>query len=92
MSDTPHLRQIPQSTVDELCDRAAEFSKFNYTVRLEVEGFRESRTPWDATRTANALSNVSDTSDDLAALVRDIDAAAEACARAVPANRMKRRA
>jgi hypothetical protein len=51
----PHLRPIDAATVNALCDRAEPLVSASYTLLLEVKGFRESRTPWDARRLANAL-------------------------------------
>ena len=58
MSDTPiHLVPMDAALVDELCDRAGRIAFDSYTVLREIDGFRESRTPWDARRLANALWN-----------------------------------
>lgn len=52
----PHLQPVDAATVDDLCDRAEKVAFVSYLVRLEIKGFRESRTPWDARRLANALA------------------------------------
>ena len=89
--DVPHLRQMDEAIVVDLCERAAKLSCYNYTIRKEIQGFLESRSPWDATRLANALALTNPVDPDVQGLVRELDAAAEACAGAVPANRMTRR-
>ena len=86
-TDTPHLRLMPPEEVNAFCDRAERLTMDSYTVRLESNAFRVSRTPWDATRLANALWHYEKGNATIEALVRDIDAAAEACAGLVPANR-----
>ena len=88
MSDTsPHLRQIAANKVADLCDRAFARAGNSHTVRLEIEGFRKSRTPWDATRLANILWRMDKANPLVEELVRDLDQAAEDCAECVPSNR-----
>lgn len=89
--DIPHLRQIAAETTTELCDRAIRIAADSYSLRVEIEGFRLSRTPWDATRLANALDNLVERSAAVQSLVADLDAAAEDCAGLVPSNRHARR-
>ena len=52
-----HLQPIePASVVHELCDLlAVEISAAGYGVAAELLAFRETRTPWDGKRLANAL-------------------------------------
>ena len=86
-----HLRQIPCEIVSDLCDRAeAIVGPTALSIRIEIDGLRASCTPWDATRLANALDNYRNT-DEIKALVADLDAAAEDCAGLVPGNRQSRR-
>ena len=85
--DIPTLRQLPKDKVDALCDRALELAPDSYGMRQEAEAFRESRTPWDATRLANILSHVGKGNVLINELVTDIDVAAEDCAELVPPNR-----
>jgi hypothetical protein len=91
MSDTPgeglaHLRPMESELVDNLCDRAVAASPDSYAVRLEIEGFRRSRTPWDAMRLANALAYRGAESDATKALVLDLDSLAHERAALVPAG------
>lgn len=90
-NDVPTLRQMPPEEVTAFCDRAIAACPTSYTVRVEAEAFRQSRTPWDATRLANALDIQSDNNAALGELVGEIDRAAEACAGLVPSNRLSRR-
>lgn len=90
-TDIPHLRQIVTATVADLCERAVKIAADSYSLRIEIEGFRISRTPWDATRLANALDNLVERSAAVQSLVADLDAAAEDCAGLVPSNRHARR-
>lgn len=91
MSDTPHLRQMPEDEVNAFCDRVIAAFPDSYGLRLEAEGFRQSRTPWDATRLANILDIENETSPAVGELIGEIDRAAEACAGLVPPNRLARR-
>lgn len=90
MSDIPHLRQISQETVDLLSERAEILAASSHSVLVEAEAFRLTKTPWDATRLANALSYL-EQSTPIEELIRDLDAAAEACAGLAPSNRLSRR-
>lgn len=90
-NDIPNLRQMPADEVNALCDRAEAACPNSYTVRVEADGFRRERTPWSATRLANALDIQSDNNTALGELVGEIDRAAEACAGLVPSNRLSRR-
>jgi hypothetical protein len=90
-TDTPHLRLMPPEEVNAFCDRAIALCPDSYTVRLEADGFRLERTPWSATRLANALDIQSDNNQAIGDLVGEIDRAAEACAGLVPTNRLSRR-
>ena len=85
--DIPHLRQIAQASVDTLVQRAIQLAPDSYTIRLEAHAFKESRTPWDATRLGNALWHHAERTPAVTELVRDIDVAAEDCAEFVPPNR-----
>ena len=95
--DIPHLRQIAQATVDALCDRVAQrveqLATDSYSVRLEAKAFRESCTPHDATRLANALEIYDEKrmAEPIWSLIRDLDAAAEERAGMVPSNRFATR-
>lgn len=89
--DISHLRQIAAASVAELCDRAVRIAADSYSLRIEIEGFRLSRTPWDATRLANALDHLVERSAAIQSLVADLDAAAQDCAGPVPLNRHVRR-
>ena len=88
-----HLRQIDPETVSDLCDRAeAITSPSAVHIRMEIDGFRQSATPWDATRLANILDNYRyRNTPEVKALVADLDAAAEVCAGVAPSNRHSRR-
>ena len=62
MTDTdewvpPHLRQLPQETVERLVGIVtSEFAgAMPYTLKMELEGFQRDRTAWDGRRVANAL-------------------------------------
>ena len=52
-----HLKPIePAATVHALCDRlATEVPASEYTIAAELLAFRETCTPWDGKRLANAL-------------------------------------
>lgn len=53
-----HLIPIePASKVADICHRLTELQP-SYAARLELEAFRESQTPHDARRLANALRHV----------------------------------
>ena len=52
----PHLVPMDADVVNHLCDLAQKLAFDSYTVRAEIDGFRKSRTPWDAQRLANALA------------------------------------
>ena len=90
-TDTPHLRLMPPDEVNAFCERAIAACPDSYTVRLEVDGFRRERTPWFATRLANALDIQNEASVAIGELIGEIDRAAEACAGLVPSNRLARR-
>ena len=90
-TDTPHLRQMPVEEVNGFCDRAIALCPDSYTVRLEADGFRLERTPWSATRLANALDIQFDNNVKVGELVGEIDRAAEACAGCASPNRLSRR-
>lgn len=90
-TDTPHLRLMPVEEVNDFCDRAIALAPDSYTVRLEADGFRLERTPWSATRLANALDIQNESNIAIGELVGEIDRAAEACAGLVPTNRLARR-
>ena len=89
--ETPHLRLMPPEAVNGFCDRAIAACPDSYTVRLEADGFRLERTPWSATRLANALDINNESSITIGELIGEIDRAAEACAVLVPSNRLARR-
>lgn len=58
MSLPDHLTPIePAEKVHDLCDRILGLD-LPYVVRLEAQVFRETRTPHDARRLANALRHV----------------------------------
>ncbi len=84
MSDIPHLHLTPmdEALVDALCDRAQRLVFDSYTVLREVDGFRQSRTPWDARRLANALA-IDNPQDPL---VKELDKLAHDRAGLVPAG------
>lgn len=64
-----HLQPIDEAIVEELYARVRALP-VPLHVRLELDAFRESRTPWDAMRLANALHHPM-----LApALVKELDA------------------
>ncbi len=79
--DTPHhLRMIDLYTVNVLCDRALTMCP-SPGIRVEIRAFQLSRTPWDATRVANAIFHLArEKTPDVMELVHDLDAAAEAVA------------
>lgn len=59
MSDdgTPlHLVPIERDIVYSLCDRAMLLTGGEMGIALEAQGFRDSRTPWDARRLANGIA------------------------------------
>ncbi len=80
--ETPHhLRMIGLSTVHSLCKRATDLNLPSHGVTIEVAAFHVSRTPWDATRLANAIFHLAhEKTPDVLELVHDLDAAAEAVA------------
>jgi hypothetical protein len=57
---TDHLRPIePAAAVHKLCNRlATEILASEYTIELELLAFRETCTPHDARRLANALRHI----------------------------------
>src|SRR5262245_8748753 len=89
MSHVPHLRQMEEAAVNDLCARALNLG-LSHGIKLEVYGFKESRTPWDATRLANALAMNGAVSIDCLRLIAGLDRAAEACAGAVLPNKGRR--
>ena len=92
MQDTPlHLIPIEQATVEALCNRAMAFAFDSYTVRLEVRGFRDSCTPWDAMRLANSLaaSQMVSPSSAVDELIGDLDRLAHERAALVPMQRRR---
>jgi len=90
VNDIPHLRQIDARFAAEACARAIAAVPDDYGVQLEAEAFRVSRTPWDATRLANALAITHLRGEGVWTLVLDLDAAAEDCAGMAPSNRLPR--
>lgn len=90
-NDTPHLRQIASEIITDLCDRAEGLEPYSHATVLESRALRDSRTPWDATRLANAIAILFPNTEDAADLVRDLDAAAEDCAGLVPSNKHQRK-
>jgi hypothetical protein len=52
---SPHLCQITQDKVESFYWRILANGAIPYHVKLELDAFRESRTPWDGLRVANAL-------------------------------------
>lgn len=86
-----HLIPIEPETVDALCDRAMAHAFDSYTVRLEVKGFRESRTPWDAMRLADALActQMESPSSAVDEVIADLDRLAHERAGLVPRQRRR---
>ena len=87
-----HLIPIEQDTVEALCDRAMALAFDSYTVRLEVKGFRESCTPWDAMRLANALASTQmemSPSSAVDEVIADLDKLAHERAGLVPRQRRR---
>ena len=81
LSATPsHLTQMGSALVASLCFDALRIAGSSQHVRLEVEGFKISRTPWDATRLANAIWVWDPGNFTVVELVARIDREAEACA------------
>ena len=60
MTTPDHLKPIePASAVEALCERlATEIPAHHYTVLEEFHAFRETRTPHDGRRLANALRHI----------------------------------
>ena len=60
-----HLKPIePAATVHALCDRlATEIPASEYTIAAELLAFRETCTPWDGKRLANALRHIGERRD-----------------------------
>ena len=71
----PHLRRMHAVIVDSLCAKARSHFLDSYGVLTEVDGFRESRTPWDARRLANAMANYdpSRVTPEVAAIIAELD-------------------
>ena len=80
-----HLRPIEQETVDAFCQRVASAANCNFSILMEMRGFKKDRTPWDAQRLANVLA-IYDIDPEL---VRDLDRLAEERAGLVPLQRDK---
>lgn len=53
----PHLRPMAPKIVEAICDDVARLPHVPYSIMAECNAFRESRTPWDGRRLANALAN-----------------------------------
>ncbi len=70
-----HLRPMHPSTVNVICDAVHRLCRDSYVVLMEANGFRQSRTPWDARRLANALAayNRSDAVPEIAEIVGELD-------------------
>lgn len=71
-----HLEPFPGDTVSSLCNRAEKLAFDSYSVRQEINAFRQSGTPWDARRMANALSwygKEAPADDRIADFVEEID-------------------
>lgn len=80
-----HLRPMGRAEVHDLCDRAERAAPESFSVRVAARRFRESRTPWDATRLADALADCPGAEN----LVRQIDILAHERAGLVPAPRRR---
>lgn len=89
--DAPHLRQIAPEIITDLCNRAEALDPYSHATVLESRALRDSKTPWDATRLANAIAILFPNVENAADLVRDLDAAAEGCAGLVPSNKHQRK-
>ena len=88
--DIPHLRQMGSDVVASLCFESLRIGGSSTHVRLEVEAFKLSRTPWDATRLSNALWAYDPGHPEVVDLVHRIDGEAEGCAgMAVPNKRLR---
>ena len=90
-SDIPHLRRMSSQAAADICARVSRLAGMPYVIKREARAFADSRTPWDATRLANALDHVPREDRHFRAeiidLIADIDRAAEECAGCVPTNR-----
>ena len=75
--DSSHLNQMGALLVATLCMDALRIAGSSVHVRTEVEGFKQSRSAWDATRLANALWFFEQGHPESAALVETIDREAE---------------
>lgn len=84
-----HLRPLPTDTVTDLCDRASRAAPDSYTIQLEINGFRDSRTPWDAMRLANVLDRYDPASLSVKELVAELDRVAHEAAGLVPEGRSR---
>ena len=82
MNDIPiHLVPMDTALINDLCDRAEGLvATSSFTIWREIQGFRQSRAPWDAMRLANTLAI--DWPDD--PLVRELDHLAHERAGLVP--------
>ncbi len=89
-SDIPHLRRIDEATVTALCARLDALKSLPVHIKREAMAFVISRTPWDATRLANALHHWDGPEGSVGELVRDLDAVAEECAGVPMTNKQSR--
>lgn len=71
----PHLQPMEAAIVDPICDAAHRLCRDSYTTMTEANGFRQSRTPWDARRLANALANYDpgNVTAEIAAIIAELD-------------------
>lgn len=89
--DHPHLNQMGTDVVAALCFQALNIAWSSNHVKLEVEGFKQSRSAWDGARLANALCAFDPGHPDVVDLVRAIDRATEEAA-GIPLPNRKNRA
>src|SRR5262245_30997001 len=71
--DHPHLNQMDALLVATLCMEALRIAGQSPHVKMEVDGFKESRSAWDATRLANALFFWEPGHPETAALIERLD-------------------
>ena len=89
--DQSHLNQMGKEVVASLCFDALRLAPDGYGVRVEVEGFKQSRAAWDAARLANALEVYGETSPAIAELIEQIDRESTKTAGFPLPNRIRRK-
>lgn len=71
----PHLRPMEPAVVDSICEAVRRLCRDSYAVLSEANGFRQSRTPWDGRRLANALAHYDplNVTPEIAEIIAELD-------------------